>query len=158
MREELASSPATTEEHAALAPERPWEQPFWKPAKGKAGVLAFIVLIHALAIAGLILFPLPGWKVFGLSVLFMALGGIGTTVVFHRALSHRTVKLNPILEQVMIFFTVFNGSGNPASWVAYHHLHHSHTDTPDDISSPKQGGFWWAHLRWLYQTPPMLRQ
>jgi stearoyl-CoA desaturase (delta-9 desaturase) len=28
------------------------------------------------------------------------------------------------------------------------------TDQPEDISSPKQGGFWWAHLRWLYQTEP----
>jgi len=35
-----------------------------------------------------------------------------------------------------------------------HHLHHAVTDLPEDISSPKQGGFWWAHLRWLYQTEP----
>jgi stearoyl-CoA desaturase (delta-9 desaturase) len=27
-------------------------------------------------------------------------------------------------------------------------------DTPEDISSPKHGGFWWAHLRWLYQSAP----
>ena len=49
---------------------------------------------------------------------------------------------------------MFNGSGAPGTWVAYHRHHHSHTDTPEDISSPQQGGFWWAHLRWLYQSPP----
>jgi fatty-acid desaturase len=53
---------------------------------------------------------------------------------------------------------MFNGSGAPASWVAYHRHHHARTDTPDDISSPKQGGFWWAHLRWLYQSAPADKQ
>ncbi len=154
-REELTKRSAIIEARdAAVSLGRPWEQPFWKPAQGKFGVLGFIVLIHALALTGLILFPLPSLEVLGVSLLFMGLGGIGTTVCYHRALSHRTVKLNRLVEQVLIFWTIFNGSGNPASWVAYHRLHHSHADTPDDISSPKQGGFWWAHLRWLYQTPP----
>jgi ABC-type cobalt transport system substrate-binding protein len=38
---------------------RPWEQPVWKPARGKGAVLFYLVLIHLLAIVGLILFPLP---------------------------------------------------------------------------------------------------
>jgi fatty-acid desaturase len=157
--EELSGTSVHTEANeAALSLERPWERPFWKPAKGKFGVLAFIVLIHILAVVGLVLFPVPSLKVLGLSLLFTGLGGIGTTVCYHRALSHHTVKLNGFVEQVLIFWTIFNGSGNPASWVAYHRLHHSHADTPEDISSPKQGGFWWAHLRWLYQTPPADQQ
>jgi very-long-chain acyl-lipid omega-9 desaturase len=142
----------------AIEVSRPWDRPFWKPVRGKEGVFAYLVLIHVLAIGGLILFPLPGWKIFGLSVLFLALGGLGTTVCYHRLLAHRTLKVNKFIEQVLIFWAVFNGSGHPASWVAYHRLHHSTTDTPDDVSSPKQGGFWWAHLRWLYQTVPADRQ
>ena len=137
----------------SIAESRPWEQPIWKPAPGKWPVLAFLVLIHALALAGVILFPLPGWKVFGVALALMILGGFGTTVVYHRMLAHRTLKLNKGVENFLTFWAMFNGSGNPASWVAYHRLHHSHVDTPDDISSPTQGGFWWAHLRWLYQTP-----
>jgi stearoyl-CoA desaturase (delta-9 desaturase) len=82
---------------------RPWEQPFWKPAPGQAGTFAFLVLIHVLAVAGLILFPLPGLTVLVLSLLLASLGGLGTTVGYHRS-------------------------------------HH--------------GGFWWAHLRWLYQSAP----
>ena len=87
-----------------------------------------------------------------MAILLTALGGLGTTVAYHRLLSHRTLKLNKFVEHVLIFWAMFNGSGAPASWVAYHRHHHSCTDTPDDISSPKQGGFWWAHLRWLYQS------
>lgn len=137
---------------------RPWDRPFWKPVRGKEGVFAFLVVIHILAVIGLIFFPLPSLRVLGFALLFTALGGLGTTVCYHRMLAHRTVKTNRIIEQGLIFCAVFNGSGHPASWVAYHRLHHSVTDSPDDISSPKQGGFWWAHLRWLYQTAPADKQ
>ena len=143
---------------AAPAPARPWDRPFWKPVRRKEGVFAFLILVHALAITGVILFPLPSLKVLGLSALLVALGGLGTTVCYHRMLAHKTLKVNPVVEQFLIFWAVFNASGHPASWVAYHRLHHSSTDTPGDISSPQQGGFWWAHLRWLYQTPPADRK
>jgi len=31
-------------------------------------------------------------------------------------------------------------------------LHHAKSDTPEDISSPGVGGFWWSQLRWLWQA------
>jgi stearoyl-CoA desaturase (delta-9 desaturase) len=31
-------------------------------------------------------------------------------------------------------------------------LHHAKSDTPEDVSSPRIGGFWWSHLRWLWQA------
>jgi fatty-acid desaturase len=150
----MTSTPGRANDQVAMREARPWDRPFWEPLRGKEGVFTYLVLIHGLAIAGLVLFPLPSWKVLGFTLFFTALGGLGTTVCYHRMLAHRTLKTNKFIEQVLIFCAVFNGSGHPASWVAYHRLHHSVTDTPDDISSPKQGGFWWAHLRWLYQTPP----
>ncbi|MGH9540800.1 MAG: fatty acid desaturase [Terriglobales bacterium] len=139
---------------APIAETRPWEWPWWRSAPGEQGVLIYLILIHALALAGLILFPLPGWRVFTYVLVLGGIGGLGTTICYHRLLAHRTFKLNKWVEQALIFAAMFNGSGSPASWVAYHRLHHSQTDTEGDISSPNQGGFWWAHLRWLYQTEP----
>ena len=138
---------------SVIVRDHPWEQPFWKPVKGKAGVLAYLVIIHALAIVGVVLYPRPSLPVVALALIFTVLGGLGTTVGYHRALAHHTLKLNRIVEQVLIFWAVFNGSGAPASWVANHRLHHAQSDKPGDISSPTHGGFWWAHLRWLYQAP-----
>jgi stearoyl-CoA desaturase (delta-9 desaturase) len=132
---------------------KPWEQPFWKPAKGKEMILFYLVAIHVLAITGLILYPTPSLPVIGLTLLFTLLGGAGTTVGYHRCLAHGTVKLNKFVENVLIFGAMFNGSGSPESWAAYHRHHHANADTPDDVSSPEHGGFWWAHLRWLYQSP-----
>jgi stearoyl-CoA desaturase (delta-9 desaturase) len=137
---------------------RPWKKPFWQPAPGKAGVLFYLLLIHLLAVLGLILFPLPDAMVLGLALFFTALGGLGTTICYHRMLAHRSLKLNKGIEHLLLFWAMFNGSGAPASWVANHRLHHARTDTPEDISSPKQGGFWWAHLRWLYQSAPADKQ
>ena len=141
-------------EIAVQESSRPWERPFWKPLPAKVPVFIYLVLIHGLALLGLILFPVPDRTVLISTLALTALGGFGTTVCYHRLLAHRTFRVNKVVEHALIFWAMFNGSGSPGSWVAYHRHHHSHTDTPEDISSPKQGGFWWAHLRWLYQSPP----
>ncbi len=142
------------EQTAVIQEPRPWERPFWKYAPSKLPILTYLVLIHVLAVVGIILFPLPSLKVVGIALAMVAIGGLGTTVCYHRLLAHRTFKLNKFVENFLIFAAMFNGSGAPGSWVAYHRHHHSHTDTEQDISSPKVGGFWWAHIRWLYQQAP----
>jgi len=136
---------------STLKEKHPWTQPWWKAEGENVPVLVYILLIHALSVIGLVLFPLPGWKVFLSFLGLAALGGLGTTVAFHRGLSHRAVRLNPIVEQILIFFAVSNGSGSPSTWIANHRNHHANSDTINDVSSPRHGGFWWAHLRWLYQ-------
>lgn len=136
------------------ADERPWEAPWWKPVRGKEGVFLYLVAIHVLAAVGLVLFPIPSLPVFLAAIGLATIGGLGTTVCYHRYLAHRTLKLNKAVEHALIFWTSFNGSGEPGSWAANHRLHHAKADTPEDISSPGQAGFWWSHLRWLYQVPP----
>jgi fatty-acid desaturase len=142
---------------ADLAPLRPWREPWWRATPGDGPVLFYMILIHVGAAAALVLAPLPGWPVALVAYGLHFLGGLGTTVCYHRAIAHRTVKLHPAVRHVLIFFAMFNGSGAPLSWAAYHRLHHAKSDTPEDISSPRVGGFWWSHLRWLWQAgaPPI---
>jgi len=136
---------------SALAEKHPWTMPWWKTDGENFWVLVYIIAIHILAAVGFILFPLPGWSVFLGALLLACAGGLGTTVGYHRALAHRAVKLHPAVEQLLIFFACFNGSGAPSTWIANHRNHHANSDTIDDVSSPRHGGFWWAHLRWVYQ-------
>jgi stearoyl-CoA desaturase (delta-9 desaturase) len=135
-----------------LAKHEPWTQPWWRPTAGDGPTLFWIVLIHVLSIVGLILVPLPGWRVLLAALALHFLGGLGTTVCYHRAIAHKSVKLHPAVRNVLTFFAMLNGSGSPLSWAAYHRLHHAKSDTPEDISSPRVGGFWWSHLRWLWQA------
>ncbi len=92
----------------ALAEKHPWTLPWWKADGENFWVLVYIVAIHALAITGFVLYPLPGWKVFFATLAMACFGGLGTTVGYHRALAHRAVKLHPVVEQILIFFACFN--------------------------------------------------
>jgi sn-1 stearoyl-lipid 9-desaturase len=130
----------------------PWRQPWWRPTKGDELFFFWIVLIHVGAVVGLVLTPLPGWPVFLVAAGLHFLGGLGTTVCYHRAITHKALKLHPVVRNVLTFFALMNGSGSPLSWAAYHRMHHAKSDTPEDISSPRVGGFWWSHLRWLWQV------
>ena len=142
--------------HSAVA--EPWKRSWFYCAPGEISTFGWLVLLHAAALTGLVLVPSlggslwPGWPVAISAVALTILGGLGTTVCYHRSLTHGGVQLRPFAENVLIFFAMLNGSGKPSTWVANHRLHHSSSDTDEDISSPMQGGFWWAHLRWLWQA------
>jgi stearoyl-CoA desaturase (delta-9 desaturase) len=40
----------------------------------------------------------------------------------------------------------------PLWWAAAHRAHHKYSDTEKDIHSPKQRGFWYAHMGWWLGT------
>jgi len=134
-----------------LIEAQPWTLPWWKFSKGNGPVLFYIVCVHLLAITGLVLFPLPNWRLLLVALAVTSIGGIGTSVCYHRSLAHRSLRLNRMVENLLIFFTICNASGEPMSWVANHRHHHAKADTAEDVSSPRHGGFWWAHIRWVYQ-------
>lgn len=145
----------TTEKIEATSPTNaPWKQPWYAASGSDIGTLGWIMLIHATAIIGLIIYPLPGWPLLLAALGLAFIGGLGTTVCYHRAIAHRALQLNPWVRGALTFVAMFNGSGAPASWASRHRQHHATADTFEDVSSPIWGGFWWAHLRWLWQTGP----
>ncbi len=146
------------QQSSSLDLKNQWDRPWWWARGRNILTLNYIVMIHALSVCGLVytgFAGLPEWKVVLTAFGLWWLGSMGTTVAYHRGLSHRALVLNPVVEQVLIFFAVFNGSGSPDTWIQAHRHHHGHTDELDDVSSPVHGGFWWAHLRWLYQWEPV---
>lgn len=146
--------PATIPYPAAATAVRPWERSWFYCAPGELPTFLWILFLHGVTLAGLILLPLPPWPAFVIALALLFLGGLGTTVCYHRALAHRACTLHPVVEQGLILCALSNGSGTPLTWVANHRLHHQTSDRPDDVSSPHFGGFWWSHLRWLWQAEP----
>lgn len=132
---------------------RIWDPRAWLTcAPGEVPTLLWVIGLHVALVVGLIMLPLPPVSAMIAAVALLFMGGLGTTVAYHRALAHRAVTLNPVVEQILIFFALCNGSGSPRNWVTMHRFHHQQSDQPDDISSPHYGGFWWSHLRWLWQA------
>jgi fatty-acid desaturase len=130
----------------------PWNAPWWRAADGDRATFYYVLLIHVLAAAGLVFYATPGWRVISATVILAWFGALGVTVCYHRTLAHTALRLHPVVKHVLIFFAMFNGSGSPDSWTANHRQHHAKVETVEDISSPGIGGFWWAHLRWLWQA------
>ncbi len=143
------ASDSTLPEPEVLAP---WKRSWMYRAPGETPTFLWVVGIHVASIVGVCLLPLPSLPVVLAALAFCWLGGIGTTVAYHRSLTHRAVVLHPAIEGVLVFLAIYNGSGNPLTWVANHRYHHANSDTSRDMSSPHHGGFWWAHLRWLWQS------
>ena len=94
----------------------PWKQPWWHAAGRDISILFWVCLIHITAAIGLVLYPIPGWPVFLGAVALVFIGGLGTTVGYHRAIAHRSLTLNPWARGALIFFAMFNGSGAPTTW------------------------------------------
>ena len=43
----------------------------------------------------------------------------------------------------------------PLWWASHHRIHHQTSDTKGDIHSPRQHGFWWAHIGWVMKRELM---
>jgi len=127
----------------------------------RKGVFAYLALIPlTFSVVGLN--PLPrcrASKFVGMTLLSIAFGGSR----HHGLLSphvgtHRRVKTNSFRRAISDFLggSLKRPPVIPPSWgrlsspctiAVTGHL-------PRTSPVPKQGGFWWAHLRWLYQTQP----
>lgn len=105
------------------------------------------VLLHL----GCLLVFWVGWSPFAIAAA-VALYGIrmfAITGLYHRYFSHRAFRTS---RPVQFLFAVLGNTAmqrGPLWWAATHRHHHRHSDEPEDIHSPVQSGFLWAHFGWL---------
>lgn len=74
------------------------------------------------------------------------LGGIGSSIVYHRILTHRIASISKPFKNILIILSL--PSGTPIQWVGTHRRHHQSVDSVDDPHSPVVYGFWFAHCGW----------
>jgi stearoyl-CoA desaturase (delta-9 desaturase) len=73
----------------------------------------------------------------------------GITAGYHRYFSHRSYKTSRPFQFVLACLGCSALQKGPLWWAAHHRHHHRHSDTPDDLHSPRRKGFWWSHLGWI---------
>lgn len=71
------------------------------------------------------------------------------TAGFHRYFAHRTFKLGRVSQFLLAFLGQTSAQKGVLWWAAHHRHHHRWSDTPKDIHSPTQRGFWWSHMGWI---------
>lgn len=89
------------------------------------------------------------WELVLLCVASYYIRMFGITAGYHRYFSHRAYKTSRVF-QFMLAFLAMTSTQKSALWWAWHHRHHhKYSDKPEDVHSPKQNGFWWAHMFWI---------
>jgi fatty-acid desaturase len=92
-----------------------------------------------------------GWNgVLIMVVLAYLTGALGITLCYHRALTHRSLRLRKPFEYFLAVCGTLALQGDPICWVAVHRKHHAHADHEGDPHSI-QHGFKWAHVEWIYR-------
>lgn len=121
-------------------PPHPWDWP----------TALLLVGVHLGALAAPFFFS---WSALVLCVVLHYATGLAITLGYHRLLTHRSFKCPRALEYLLAFLGSQACQGGPIAWVAVHRLHHSHADREGDPHNVVRG-FWWAHMGWLFSTPP----
>lgn len=76
-----------------------------------------------------------GWVLVAAAMYFSTIC-LGISVTFHRALTHRAVKLHWLVERVFATLASFAGTGSPIMWVMTHRQHHRYSDKAGDPHPP----------------------
>ena len=105
------------------------------------------LIVHAAAL-GVIAVGFS-WKGVALCIASYYLRMFAITAGFHRYFSHRTYRLPRVPQFLLAVLGQTAAQKGVLWWASNHRHHHRYSDRPEDIHSPLQSGFWWAHIGWI---------
>ena len=117
---------------------------------------ALILLLVVLPLAGVVLAIRMLWQqAVGWSDIAFLLGlyipvSLGITIGFHRYLTHRGFRANPVVKAMLLILGSMAIEGAAVAWAANHRKHHAFADREGDPHSPTDG-FWHAHVGCLFE-------
>ena len=142
---------------------------------GLAGVKALEARLPRFVVrAGILLFvlgPLAGlayamWTLWresfepvdlALLVVLSVVTGLGTSLGYHRLLTHRSFSTTRWLKGAFLAAGAMAVPSTPVDWAARHLEHHAHSDREGDPHSPADG-FLHAHVGWMLAVSPAKRE
>jgi stearoyl-CoA desaturase (delta-9 desaturase) len=115
-------------------------------------------LVHAAALAAPFVAPFT-WRWAALAAASYALRIFAITAGYHRYFAHRGYATGRGFQLVLAVLGCTAVQKGPLWWAGHHRDHHRFSDTPQDVHSPVQRGFWWSHVGWILcarydATPP----
>lgn len=120
-----------------------------KPQHPHRAQLAYVLLVvgpSLLSVGLLAGFGALTGTTFSLGLFFVALMSLRqvnvvvVTLLYHRSMSHRTLKLHPVLEYVFRIWGWLTLAIGTRIWSLTHRVHHAHADTDKDVHSPVTEG------------------
>jgi len=74
----------------------------------------------------------------------------GVTAGFHRYFSHRSFKTSRVGQFLLAWLAQSSAQRGALWWAAVHRHHHRHSDTEEDVHSPRMRGFFYSHVGWIF--------
>lgn len=90
------------------------------------------------------------WVAVAVCLGFYCLRIFAVSAGYHRYFAHRSYKTGRVFQFLLALLGCLAHQKGPLWWAAHHRYHHAHADREDDIHSPGQHGFWWAHCGWIF--------
>ena len=69
---------------------------------------------------------------------------------YHRYFSHRAYSTSRAFQFVLAFLSQTSAQKSVLWWAAKHRHHHLHSDSLQDVHSPRHHGFIYSHLGWIF--------
>jgi stearoyl-CoA desaturase (delta-9 desaturase) len=108
------------------------------------------VLVHIACLG--ILWTGVSWKAALGCAILVVLRIWAITAGFHRYFSHRSYKTSRWFQFCLAFLGETTAQRGVIWWAAIHRHHHRHSDTEEDIHSPRHTGFWFSHVGWIFHN------
>lgn len=72
------------------------------------------------------------------------------TAGYHRYFSHRAFSTSRSFQFILAFLAQTSAQKSVLWWAAKHRHHHLHSDTREDVHSPRRMGFIYSHVGWIF--------
>jgi len=104
--------------------------------------------VHLFAAVAVFFVPFHwSYVVWALALYYVRMWAV--TAGYHRYFAHRAFKTSRVFQFVLAFLAETSAQKGVLWWAANHRHHHRESDTPEDLHSPLQDGFWWSHVGWI---------
>ncbi len=69
---------------------------------------------------------------------------------YHSYFSHRAFSTGRVFQFILAVLAQSTAQKSVLWWAAKHRHHHLHSDTPEDVHSPRHKGFFYSHVGWIF--------
>ncbi|SEQ91134.1 stearoyl-CoA desaturase (delta-9 desaturase) [Solimonas aquatica] len=111
-------------------------------------MLVLFVLLHLACFAAI--WTGVHWRDIALCLALYALRMFGVTAGYHRYFAHRAYKAGRVMQFFLAALAQSSLQSGALWWAAKHRDHHKYSDTELDAHSPRQHGFWFSHMGWIF--------
>ena len=118
-----------------------------KPSPLKLTLIMFWA-VHVAAVAGVVYLGFS-WQWAALAVAIYFVRMVVVTGAYHRYFSHRAFKTSRWFQFLMALGAQTAAQRGVLWWASQHRHHHKHSDTEQDVHSPRLKGLWHSHVGWV---------